>query len=76
MIKSLKEIDAELEIVEASGISHEINPSQFIQAVAPLLIKICELIKTITGKKGDRILDGAIVILQGLQIGTFIIKQK
>ena len=76
MIKSLKEIDEQLEIVEASGVSYEVNPSQFIQLAAPLLIKICELAKVLTRERGDRILNGAIIILQGLQMGTFIIKQK
>lgn len=76
MIKSLKEIDEQLEVVESSGISYEVNPSQFIQLAAPLLIKICELAKVFTGNKGDKILNGVIAILQGLQIGTFIIKQN
>ncbi len=48
MIKSLKEIDEQLEIVEASGVSYEVNPSQFIAIAAPLLIKICELAKVLT----------------------------
>jgi hypothetical protein len=74
MIKELKEIEAEMELHENVHVNPSVNPAAFIVIVAPLIIKICELIKVITGKKGDKILDGIIVVIQGLQLGTLIIK--